>query len=381
MSSQNFDVIVIGRGITGLSAARHLAKISGMRIALVGPKPNLSNCSSLKPGFVTATALDNITRIDHGHGRQASEALIKLGNLGFDGLKRFSHEHSIPWLEGDVLRIAPTKHEHAEMKEAHKIFQALGYNARLQAPVSDSAPQGVVCTQHDGLRSATTDSKMLLEQLETSCSSLKIFSEDAKQMQISSNHVNITTTSRDLNAEMVVVAAHLHTGQFVPNLQSALVSFADQWIRFRCEKSAYAFQPGQLIIAHHGHYTAWLGHDGYVYMTGARFLRKWAGIEATTAEVLPQVTEHLLKKAQEWFGCENVSDISAHGILDCRPCDEIPVIGPMYGEQRIFVGVGYMGAGLALGFAAGRCLAEIIHSGKSNQLSPVFLPSRLRSLS
>ena len=116
-------------------------------------------------------------------------------------------------------------------------------------------------------------------------------------------------------------------------------------------------------------------------MTGARFLRHWAGIEATTAEVKEDITQHLIGKGREWFGFKGISEVDSGAILDCRPCDELPVIGPMFGQNRILVGAGYMGAGLALGFAAGNALAEIVHTGKTTHLHSGLTPARLRSLS
>jgi glycine/D-amino acid oxidase-like deaminating enzyme len=66
--------------------------------------------------------------------------------------------------------------------------------------------------------------------------------------------------------------------------------------------------------------------------------------------------------------------------LDCRPCDELPIIGPMFGESRILVGTGYMGLGLSWGFLAGKCLANLVAKGKSPMLPSRLTPARLRSL-
>ena len=65
--------------------------------------------------------------------------------------------------------------------------------------------------------------------------------------------------------------------------------------------------------------------------------------------------------------------------LECKACDELPLIGPSHGGSRILLGTGYGLHGIGLGFMAGKCLAELIHFGKSDALPRICWPERLRS--
>lgn len=378
--SHTFDVAIIGRGITGTSAAWHLSKQGYRNILLVGPERALEQCSSMCPGFVTPATIDNITRIAHGHGDDLAAALLQLGSDGYLALQRFANEQKIPWITGAVRRFAPTEHEKNEMRLATEILNKLGFAATLAGSDSENHPMGVIAVQRDGLPAASTESALLLDTLEAN-SQVTIKSDPIQSLSADKNYVQLVSSHETFAAEMTIVAAHLNTGILVPNLRDSLVSFADQWISFNVAETTVPIKAGDIWIGHHGHYGVWRSYNQKVFMSGARFLRHWAGIEAKTADVRDDITAHLLKKGEEWFGFRGITNLETHGVLDCRPCDELPIIGPMFGQSRILVGAGYMGAGLALGFAAGRALAEIVDKGKTSLLHPGFTPERLRSLS
>ncbi len=374
-----FDVIIIGRGITGTSAAWHLSQLGYKNVLVLGPDRIAGACASQCPGFVTASTIDNITRIVHGHGSELAGAILKLGQHGYEGLRKFALSHNVPWAEGSVRRFAPTEHEKNEMVLATEMLKQLGLDAKLLASRAKVDPNNTVAVQNDGILSAVTDIHQIMMLLETQ-SFATIDRSLAKQVLVDGKKVVVKTEDDHFESEMVLIAAHLQTGELIPNLKEALVSYADQWISFEAAESLTPLHPGNLWIGHHGHYGLWRGYDNRVYMTGARFLRHWAGIEAKSADVLDKITTHLVQKGEEWFGFKNIRGIQAHGILDCRPCDELPVIGPMFGQNRLLVGTGYMGSGLALGFAAGEALASLVHKGQASQLHPGLTPTRLRSL-
>lgn len=376
---RKFDVAIIGRGITGTSAAFHLRNLGYKNNLLIGPERTPGQSASLCPGFVTAGTIDNITRIAHGHGFDLAAALLRLGMDGFRGLEKFALANHLPWNIGKLRRFAPTEHEKNEMKLAIEILQKMGFSAKISDQPTNTDPENIVGVQEDALPSATTSAEQLLDHLEHHAAT-PIARSMVRKITIKDSGVLVETEIETFEVEMLIAATHLNTGTLIPNLQTSLVSFADQWISFESTDAKVSLEPGDLWIGHHGHYGIWKNQQT-IFMSGARFLRHWAGIEATSAEVQDNITQHLIGKGQEWFGFKNISKVTAGAILDCRPCDELPVIGPMFGQNRVLVGAGYMGAGLALGFAAGKALAEIIHSGKANDLHSGLTPARLRSLS
>lgn len=377
--SHSFDVIVLGRGITALSTAWNLKLLGVSRVGLVGPERRPTNCLSEGTSATLESTLDNVTRLSHQYGTSTAEQLVRLGRYGFQALQQLAMNQGIPWNIGSVVRLATSIHESNEMTQAVGILNGLGLKATLDYKIP-SLYANISAVQHDGLLSATCEVSKLLLNLEQA-SDATITSDLATSISWTNEGAAITCESGlRLSSQMVVTAAHLNTGRLVPNLNESLVSYADQEISFFCEETRGSFPIGSFHILHHGHYTMWKDLSGRFHMTGARFLRPLAGMEAKTSSVLPKVTEHLLKQCELWFGFKNFTDLTARGLLDCRPCDELPIAGPMFGEERQLVGVGYSGSGVAVGFAVGRALAELIATGKTKLLDPSLYPQRLRTL-
>lgn len=378
--SQKFDVIVVGRGITALSTAFHLKKSGVGSIALVGPERTHSNCLSAASSFVCEATIDNITRMSHQYGSSTAASFLALAQAGYSGVKLAAQTFTLPWHEDEVIRLATSSHEATEMQQAVSVLRGLGFAAESNKPADNEFGSAVVSSQRDGLRSACSDVPRLLVALEKA-SQATVFAESALALTISTDAVKTSTQGYELESELVVVAAHLSSGDLLPNLRTSLVSFADQLVRFRCTEGEKSLKPGRLHVLNHGHHTLWKDCEGRICMTGARFLRPMAGFEAKSAEATKAVTSYLTKHAGEWFRLENMTEVESFGLLECKPCDELPIIGPMFGESRVLVGTGFSGSGIALGFAAGQGLAEFVKTGSSKVIDPMFFPARLRSLS
>ena len=71
---------------------------------------------------------------------------------------------------------------------------------------------------------------------------------------------------------------------------------------------------------------------------------------------------------------------STTSLVELFPCDELPVVGPMFGQNRILLATGYMNQGITLGFLAGKEIATLIMSGSTSSLPQTFKPERFRSL-
>ncbi|MCX6123772.1 MAG: FAD-binding oxidoreductase [Proteobacteria bacterium] len=376
---QQFDIVVIGRGVTALSTVWHLNQLGISNIALVGPPRQASDALSDACIQINEGLFDNISRITHQYGQGLAHSMLQLGAYGFDQLERMSFKFKIPWKSGVINRFAESEHESLEMMAAIRTLKVLGFSASLGAS-NTGKYSPLKFMQIDGLKSASTNVSAILAALEASLKSETV-QEEASSLSATPESIIISTSTSDLECRMVVVAAHLNTGLLVPNLKQSLISYADQRISFFCQESEPKIPIGNLSMINHGQYSMCKGINDRFYITGGRFLRVNAGIEATTGEVMPEITTHLLSKATSWFGFRDFKAVESYGFLECRPCDELPIIGPMYGDSRVLIGVGFFGSGIAIGFAAGRILSEFIVTGKSNLFNiPSLTPNRLRSL-
>jgi glycine/D-amino acid oxidase-like deaminating enzyme len=387
-ASQHFDVVVIGSGVTGLAARMHLETIGAGSVAL-SHSTNLASTSRLAAGFLSGGQTDNFTRVSHAHGADFAAALWRFGDTAFDATLTFCKEHGVRVASGRRVRLITSEAELVEAERAVRELETHGLDAALHDapsghPLAGELSPRVLGVQDDGPRGAVIDTPALLETLLRAGSSPSLAPVAAIEDKGSRLSLRLTDGSH-VSCEVAVVATHLAIGSLIPELKPALVSFADQWnpVCLATGADAHAWsKPGIVYSANHTYeWGAVTGKSSFV-LGGGRYLRPWAGIEAERAEVDEAITKHLLGQFRKTFafGATVESAGPAQALLDCRPCDELPVIGPMYGNGRLLLATGYMGQGLTTGLLAGKCLAELIANGKAPELPRRLWPERLRSL-
>lgn len=384
-----FDVIIIGAGITGLSAAYHLQELGVHHILLLDQGDPGLNGSIAGAGYIAGGLLDNFTRIENAHGEAFAHQLWRLGDLAFDEILIFCESHKIGTTRGKRLRLITSEPELKEAQTATKLMQSGGLPAKLY--LRDQLPEDlrvfrerVLAVQVDGDRSAFVDVATCLRTLQTKIKTkvtkyhVDVVRTDGQQV-----HVQNKAGASSYTGQMVVVCNHLAIGDLLPTMRAALVSYADQWGRYNCDASPKLVRAlqGSFISANHTHEWGIMAPNGELRFGGGRYLRKMAGIEATEASYDQKIESHLQEQIQKTFALESTIAASKGGAsLECRPCDELPIIGPMFGEDRVLLASGYMGQGLSLGFFAGKRLAELLAKGQARDLLDLLLPRRLRSL-
>jgi glycine/D-amino acid oxidase-like deaminating enzyme len=237
--------------------------------------------------------------------------------------------------------------------------------------------------QRDGAAAASLDISLTLSILEKQ-SRAEVRTNFVKAIRSGPTRVDVSLDDGTVvSSEMVIAACHVGIKELIPTMEHSLVNHADQWMEFKVTNGTLPLDPGDLVFTAHSHFWMSCSGSNTLRAGGARFLRNWAGIEADAAPIMPKITNTVRAKIEELFKADGLklSDpVKVAGILDIRACDEIPIIGPMFGDSRILLASGYMGSGLTLGFAAGLGLAEFVNSGRSKVVPSVFHPNRLRSL-
>lgn len=375
---QAFDVIVIGGGITGLSAIYHLQSAGIGRIALASGTADAAT-SRHSAGFLAGGQIDNFTRISHAYGDALAARLWRFGDLAFDELAAFCEANAVPLKRGRRQRLITSAAEQVEAEKAVALMQGQGLPSTLKSPGGDLTAR-VISVQDDGPRSAAVDVWQLMHALEDATAGAPRLSR-VKHLELLHNGAELTLDDDQMaRAEIVVVAAHIGTSLLIPDLRDALVPYADQYSEIQLAKGQISWT-GSTFSANHTYEWGIFTAPDVVRLGGGRYLRPMAGIEATAASIDPKITAHLLGQLGKTFTFgEGAKVLMTSAGREIRPCDELPVVGPMYGNGRALIATGFMGAGLTQGFLAGRCVAELIKDGCSDILPRELWPERLRTL-
>jgi glycine/D-amino acid oxidase-like deaminating enzyme len=374
---KSYEVVIIGRGLTALGVAWHLKRLGIKRICLVAPPRSSHNCASFLAHTATASLHENISRTVHNLGAPISRDLLDLTRRGFSQLANFVADWNLPHSVGEVLRFSLSDHETTEMDVATEWLNQHGFAASHD---KNSASSQFFSTQFDGAASLSFDVKLFLETLEKEAN-VESFSTKIVSIYTDTKGATLSTpSSSKYHCELVVVACHDGIKQLVPDLAPALINHADQRIEFKILNGNIQLKPGDHALAGHNHYWLTYSHQRTLITGGARFLRKWGGVEADEAPVISDITKTVKEKWEQILKIKLSTPLATTGFIELYGCDELPIIGPMFGQSRILVASGYMNSGASFSLAAAQGLAELITKGYSTAVSPNFWPARLRSL-
>lgn len=382
-----FDVIVIGSGITGLSSLYHLTTMGVKRLALATTGLSQSQ-SLLASGGSFGSPSDNYTRWCHHHGSIVAQAYWRWNHEAFEALLQFADSHGLMTHRGRRIRVATTVHEWKEMQDAVLLLQRDGFAADLKSPETEGLPLTVPGVQIEGLQGAFVDPHQLIDALSAKVHHIPKLPAVTRIHQ-NGDHVRVQCIDgTTISAEIMVIAAHFGTCDLLPQLGPALIPVADQWSVVAVPPDFFprSWPPGTVFSLNHGHEWGVLESQRVVRMGGARYLRPMEGIEAVASSTNGKIVEHLRNRLSVTLGRPLPSDdpqfraLHTVGLLDIKPCDELPVVGPLFGEPRILVATGFAAQGAHLGFFAGFNLAELITQGRSSHLPRSLWPERLRSL-
>ncbi|MEY4631733.1 MAG: hypothetical protein RIQ81_1853 [Pseudomonadota bacterium] len=402
--SKQYQVVIAGAGITGLSAALHLILEGASSVLIIAPD-DIPPSSARSPGWIVGGQRDNFTRVAQAHQPDFAMELWRFGDRAFDRTLAWARQHHVPVNAKRRLRLIVTPEELTEARSAVVMMKSCGIAADLiegsalaGSPWNTGTGERVLAIQDDGERGGWIDACSFHDKLAHAVTATKKVTVLKGRVDHVSGYgepsLTVSTTlstgvPQKIQAGAFVAACHLHTGDVIPELKSALVSVADQWLTIQAPPiSAGRKHPwqdaGVAWSAMHTHEWGVTAPGNRWLLGGGRVLRKWAGFEATEAKAEPNISRHVIAQAKKTFTSMKFPDApeanSEGAGLDCYPCDELPVIGPMFGEGRILVAAGFMGQGITLGFEAGRCLARLLMTGSCPELPRRLWPERLRSL-
>jgi glycine/D-amino acid oxidase-like deaminating enzyme len=397
-SSHSYEVAIIGAGVTGLATAFFLAKL-GFKKILVFSDPNTEAESARNPGLLFGGMFDNFSRISHNHGLDFGAELWNFGDESYEQVVGFARKHGVPHICNERLRLITSIEELREAETAVELLHQKGFDPRIEKLSRTSYKGTVLAVQRDSHRGGWLASSKFLDSLRKA-GNAHFSSEKVTKVSTERGGVSIFCGAgehaRKVRSQVLVLASHLGIAELLPFFKSVLVPVASQWLKVGLDASfpllaGKWLSPGSAFSCNNTYeWGGVLPHS--LVIGGANYLRPLAGIGQEQASKEERIATHLIHYAAKAFALHEheSSTPAAKGHLklredegaglDIRPCDELPVIGPLFGEDRILLAAGFMGQGLTLGFNAGRCLASLIAKGEASSLPRRLWPERLRSL-
>lgn len=385
---RNFDVVVAGTGVTGLSSALHLQKSGIDHIALSGPHLGSPTVSESAAGIACGGQSDNVTRIVVAHGIEVAHRLWEFGDKAFDAFEAWCQEEKIAFEKRSRFRIITSQHEYEESIKAIEHFNRMGFTDKKLVTERSSAhfigmTERALAIQDEGQRAAWFCTKDFLRALKASTDKVTRISAIAA-INVKNNLIELQLEDGSrARCHFLILATHLATNKLLPEFSDKLISISDQWSELEIpERQQHHFKSQRIVFSlNHNHEWGVVTPQNSLIYGGARYLRPLEGIEANTANADLKITRHLICKAEQTFlYSKGISSIKTISSLECRPYDELPLIGPISSTSKVLLATGFMGQGMTQGFFAGRCLADLLAHGYSEELPRQLWPERTRSL-
>jgi len=350
------DVAVVGGGITGCSCALALAE-AGMLVRLYEGREIAGGASGRNGGFAL-----------RGGGAPYPVMVDSIGRERAASLWRWTERElrELALLAGDAfrptgsLRIAADDEERAELEEEHAALQADGFDVEwrdeLSAPLGDRYPAAIFHPPDGVLQPARVVRRLAARAA-------------AAGVEIH-EHTRIASFA-ETGAETVVVATDGYPSGLAGELEGLIVPTRGQVI-------ATEPIPERLFeIPHYGRhgYDYWhQAEDGRIVAGGFRDVSLQE--EFTADEVLTPKVQHALEDfVASLVGRPLRVDYRWAGIFGMI-FDFLPAVGPIPGEDGLWIAGGYSGHGNVLGFACGKLVARAI-LGDRDSLLDLFEPARL----
>jgi len=132
---QDYDVVIIGGGIAGLSSAYWLLKENeGLRIALVEKGEIGEGASGRNAGFITCGSVEHFNRLVSKHGEAEAQEIWKFSEVNLELLQSEiikDQAEELGFEKKGSFSLASTKEEFSELKKSYELMSGFGIDVEV----------------------------------------------------------------------------------------------------------------------------------------------------------------------------------------------------------------------------------------------------------
>jgi gamma-glutamylputrescine oxidase len=346
---------VVGGGVTGLSCALTLAE-GGQRVRVCEARTIASGASGRNGGFALRGGAMAYDRARERLGAERAQALWRLTERALDRMED---------LAGDALRrvgslrLAADEQERDELAAAYDVLRADGFEAEWI-----DEPPGRLGRLYAAAQVNPRDGALQPARWVRRLAGLAV--EAGAQLR---EHERVTAVD-ELDAEAVVVASDGYPSGLVRAFEAVVQPTRGQVV---------VTEPLDERLYERPHY-ARRGFDYWQQLPDGRLVvggrrdTDLAGERTSEERTTPVIQAALEQLVGELVGQAPAITHRWSGIFGMST-DELPLVGRVPGEDRVWVAGGYSGHGNVLGLACGDLVAKAILGRREPELE-LFDPNR-----
>ncbi len=367
------DIAIVGASISGLACGHFLKQKNIPNFILVDPDVQTQLLHT--PGYITREPWDNYTRYHHNLDPERARLFWEFSSKAYDQTKEFLRQNEVAYTLSDRVRLILSD---MELIEAEKAVRLLSDNGFASEWAENYAPHLAISKAQVAAKAAATFKASSFADALLTPLKPQVLAEKALGFTKEGSKVILETEHSKIHCEILVLACDYKIVDFLPDWEDTIIPISDQWDLYETveagKKTDY-----NLYSAFHGYYFGVQTEAESYAVGGARFLRKLAGIGELAHTPNAKVTAHLREKMANLLAVEFGKLKQSFPLIEASSCDELPIIGPLLGNDRILLAACYNKAGLTTGFYAGRILSDLIANGRSDILPEFLKPTRFRN--
>lgn len=362
--AKDFDIIIIGGGIAGLSCAYWLLKEDqDLQIALVEKGEIGEGATGRNAGFITCGSVEHFNRLVSKHGADEALSIWKFSEDNLSLLKDEiikDKEMELGFEHKGSFSLASSQEEFSELKKSHELMKSLGIDVEIleEEHIKDRLGAEHFVGGIKYKKDASVHPMKLLEEIKRRCLLDSHFHllENHEVFGIHELGENklIRTKKGELQAPVVVMATNGYSPLLHPFFKEKIFPTRGQIL---ATEPIDRFMEGPCYANFVLDYFRQLP-GGEMVIGGFRQLQKDAeiGYSDETSEVIQKALEDFLrhhipqvsnaKITHRWTGIMGFS------------VDGQPMVGAIPGDEQVFFLGGFTAHGLGLAFHGGKCLAD-----------------------
>ena len=349
------EVAIVGGGVTGCSCALALAE-AGVRVRLHEAREIAGGASGRNGGFALRGAAPGYDEAREQLGVERAQALWRLTERALDRIEELAGD---AFRREGSLRLAADVEERGALEAEFDALRADGFAVEwvdeLEPPL-EGRYFGAIHHPPDGALQPARWVRRLAALAAEAGADIR------ERSQVHSLDA--------LEGDQIVVATDGYGGSLVPELDGTLWPTRGQVI-------VTAPLPERIYARPHygrGGYDYWHQTPDRRLVLGGRRDRapdlEYSDEEQTT----PLIQDELDRFAAELAGASVTIERRWAGIFGMTK-DRYPLVGPLPGDDRVWLSTGYSGHGNVMGFACGRLVAESL-LGRPDPILEPFDPAR-----
>lgn len=375
---QEFDIVIIGGGIAGVSTAYWLLKEKqGLKVALVEKGELASGATGRNAGFITCGSVEHFNRLVETHG---AEKALDIWKFSEDNLKLLE-EHIILQKSKELqfekkgsFSLASTKEEFEELKKSYLLMKELGINVEvlnqeeIEKRLNAFGFVGGIKYNDD----ASIHPVLLLEEILNTFKEDKNFKlfENSEVFNIEQNKENkrVHTKSGKLDTPIVIMATNGYSSLLHPYFSDKIYPTRGQIL---------ATEPLPKLLEGPCYANFVLDYfrqtpTGEVVIGGFRQLKKdtEVGYSDEVTDVIQEALVDFLNKHIPSIKGKSITHRWS-GIMGFS-ADGQPMVGSIPTDPQIYFVGGFTAHGMGLAFNCGKCLVDLLF----NRPIPQFISAK-----